>query len=73
MEASLFIITGAYGRRWAALASKLLHIPCGPLSVPMIALAACKPVSGHWMPLSRYPHDCAGCAIGIQHAQHIAA
>ena len=42
-----FLETGSYGKIWAVMVSKLFLIPSGPLSVLTLAIAACRPGSGH--------------------------
>ena len=42
-----FLATGSYGNKCATARSKLFHKPYGPLSVSMLAIAACSPASAH--------------------------
>ena len=42
-----FLATGLYGNKCATARSKLFHKPYRPLSVLMLAIAACSPASTH--------------------------
>ena len=67
-----FLATGSYGNKCAAACSKLLRMPFRPLSVLMLAIAACSPASAHWIASSRKPtHVSVHWGIGIEHVLHM--